>query len=82
MNKYIDINNVQVDAGDHVKLLRVSDGLLDGLPKIDQKAILEQINKKLVVESLDEHNYVELEFKGSDGHIHSIWVDPKDVEKT
>ncbi len=82
MNKYLDINSIQVNEGDHVKLLRVSEDLLDGLPKTDQKAILEQINKKLVVESLGEHNYVELEFITADGHIHSIWVDPKDIEKS
>lgn len=81
MNEYLDSNDVQINEGDYVKLLRVSEGLLKGLPKSDQKTIMEQVHKKLFVESLDVHNYVELEFTSSDGHIHSIWVNPKDVEK-
>ena len=40
--QYLDVNNNPICEGDTVKLLKVSEGLLKGLPESDQEAIIDK----------------------------------------
>ena len=77
----LDSNNNNLLNGDAVKLVKISGALIDGLPESDVTAIENQINKIMVIQSFSEHGHVELEFTDADGNMHSIWVNPKDIQK-
>jgi len=59
-----------------VILTKVPPGLLEGLPKKDQKAIREIVGKPIVFVEYDDSGRLELEFTDSEGIIHFIYVDP------
>lgn len=61
-----------------VILKSVPKGLLDGLPDEDQTAIQAAIGKPMTVVGRD-HGRTELEFTDAAGHIHTIWIDSKDI---
>lgn len=60
--------------GDPVVLGEAPRGLLDGLPKEDQRAICEIVGKPVLLNEYDEEGRAELEFTDSDGTIHLIYV--------
>jgi len=49
-------------------------GLLDDLPKEDQKAISEIVGKPVRLNEYDDDGRAELKFTDSDGGIHFIYV--------
>jgi hypothetical protein len=51
-------------------------GLLDGLPKEDQKAISEIVGKPVRLNQYGDDGRAELKFTDSDGGIHFIYVSP------
>jgi hypothetical protein len=67
--------------GDTVVLREVPRGLLDGLPKEDQKAISEIVGKPVRLNEYDDEGRAELRFTDSNGGIHFIYVSP-DVIRT
>lgn len=66
--------------GEKVVLTSVPPGLLRGLPTEDQEAISQIVGKPVTLLEYDADGRAELEFVSADGHIHSIWVDPRFIE--
>ena len=62
--------------GDNVTLCEVPQGLLDGLPKEDQRAISEIVGKAVRLNDYDDAGRAELEFIDNEGVIHFIYVNP------
>jgi hypothetical protein len=63
--------------GDMVVLERLPPGLLNGLPKRDQRAISEIVGKPVLLAGYDDDGRAELEFVDRREVCHWIWVDPK-----
>jgi len=72
----------QPKPGDTVVLTRVPHGLLDGLPKTDQKAISEIVGKPILLVGYDDDKRAELEFTDGSGVTHFIYVNAKFVKAT
>ena len=62
--------------GTFVVLKMVPQGLLSGLPDVDQEAIRAIVGQAVLLVEYDDSGRAELEFKDSEGTIHSVWVDP------
>jgi hypothetical protein len=77
----VDAHGKAIQTGDPVVLRDVPDQLLDGLPEEEQKAIRAQKNRTLKVVAFDESGYAELEFTDAGGMLHTIWVEPRCLEK-
>ncbi len=77
-----DADGTKLHVGDRVRLLNAPDELLRGLPSADQDAIKRQVGEDLVVQSFDPYGNAELEFKSDDDVVHSIWVNPKCLQKS
>lgn len=60
--------------GDAVVLTEVPPGLLEDLPMEDQRAISEIVGKPVLLRAYDDDGRAEIEFTGSDGVIHFIYV--------
>jgi hypothetical protein len=60
--------------GDTVVLRELPQGLLDGLPEEDQRAISEVVGKPVRLNEYDEAGRAELEFIDAEGQIHFIYV--------
>lgn len=63
--------------GDLVVLREIPKGLVDGLPKGDQKGISEIVGKPIRLNKYDEDGRAELEFIDRHGVIHFIYVRPE-----
>jgi hypothetical protein len=63
-----------------VALLALPRGFVDDLPDEDQRALLEQVGKPVVLNGYDEDGRAELEFADRAGTFHTIWVEPKFIE--
>jgi len=63
--------------GDFVVLEQAPEGLLRRLPESDQHAIRQILGKPVRLLAYDDHGRAELEFTGSDGTIHLIYVNPE-----
>jgi hypothetical protein len=63
--------------GDTVVLRVLPQGLLEGLPMEDQKAISEIVGKPVRLNKVDEDGRCELEFTDRLGVIHFIYVRPE-----
>lgn len=61
---------------DIVVLTEVPPGLLDNLPIEDQQAIFKIVGKPILLSDYDDYGRTELEFKGSSGVVHFIYVSP------
>jgi hypothetical protein len=66
----------KVKPGAGAALTKLPPGLLDGLPKEDQKAISEIVGKAILLAGYDADGRAELEFKDREGIIHFIYVAP------
>lgn len=62
--------------GDAVVPAEVPPGLLDDLPIEEQRAISEIVGKPVLLRAYDDDGRAEIEFTGSDGVIHFIYVSP------
>ena len=62
--------------GDSVVLKEVPQGLLEGLPKEDQRAIIAIVGKPVRLNEYDDDGKAELQFTDSGGGIHFIYVRP------
>lgn len=62
--------------GDMVVLQEVPEGLLDGLPTKDQRAISEIVGKPVRLNEYDDAGRAEIEFTDREGVIHFIYVNP------
>jgi hypothetical protein len=74
--------------GEMVVLKGIPPGLLDGLPREDQNAILALVGKPVTLVEYDEDGRAELQFDdpfdgraGDSSHTHSIWVAPECIER-
>ena len=76
-----DSRGQALQVGDVVRYLSASEDLLRGLPASDQRAIRSQVGRTMTIEGFDDYGGVELEFWVSDCECHSIWVEPRDLEK-
>src|SRR5438552_16214579 len=54
----------------------VPPGLLEGLPREDQTAIVEVVGKQVLLVGYEEDGRAELEFTDKHGTIHYIFVNP------
>ena len=57
-------------------------GFLDDLPDEDQLAISQMVGKRIQLNGYDEDGRAELEFRDSDGNLHTIWVKRTFVKST
>ena len=78
----IDVDGNSLAVGDNITLVTVTDELLNNLPTEDKTAIKNQIGKTMTIQSVDEFNNIELEFKDREDSYHFIWVNPSCVKKT
>jgi hypothetical protein len=62
--------------GDSVVLKEVPLGLLEGLPKEDQRAIIAIVGKPIRLNEYSDDGNAELQFTDSGGGIHFIYVRP------
>jgi hypothetical protein len=69
----------KLKAGEIVVLAEVPLGLLDGLPKEDQRAISNIVGKPIRLNEYDSEGRAELEFTDCDGGIHFIYVSPDTI---
>jgi len=67
--------------GDMVVLTKLPQGMLNGLPMEDQKALSEIVGKPILLREYDDAGRAELEFKDGKGVIHFIYVTPESVRK-
>jgi hypothetical protein len=67
---------VNPKPGDSVVLTVVPPGLLEGLPREDQTAIVEVVGKQVLLVGYEEDGRAELEFTDKHGTIHYIFVNP------
>ena len=64
----------KLKPGSAAVLTAIPSGLLDGLPKEDQRAISEIVGKRILLVDYDDDGRAELEFKDSQWIIHFIYV--------
>ena len=62
--------------GSRVLLTAAPPALLEGLPPEDQNAIIAAVGKPILLLRYDQDGRAELEFKDTEGVIHSVFVDP------
>jgi hypothetical protein len=67
---------VNPKPGDSVVLTVVPPGLLEGLSREDQTAIVEVVGKQVLLVGYEEDGRAELEFTDKHGTIHYIFVNP------
>lgn len=77
----LDRNDNPIVAGDSVKIIEIPARLPQGLPEEDQIAIHAQLGKTLIVQGFNQSGYAELEFADIAGHIHTIWIESRCLEK-
>ena len=70
-----------LQVGDSVVVREIPGTLLAGLPTEDQAAIAGQLGATLVLADFDEHGLAELEFLDAEKNQHTIWIDPKALER-
>jgi hypothetical protein len=80
MHEPKDIHGKVVAAGARVRLVFAPPELVSGLPEEDRAAILDVVDKELVIEGFDSYGHAELMFTDRGGRIHFIWVQPKALE--
>jgi len=71
--------NKKAKPGDAVVLIKVPPGLLDGLPREDQRAISNIVGKPVIFVGYDDDGRAELKFWETDEVGHSIFVNPRFV---
>jgi|SRR5882762_3403237 len=64
---------------DRVRFLKASAGLLRGLPRSDQQAILGAVGRVYRVRGVRATGHAELEFFAPDGTMHFVWVEPESL---
>jgi hypothetical protein len=69
----------RLQPGDSVVLTEAPFGLLEGLPREDQRAISEAVGKPIRLIGFDDDGRAELEFRDSDGVIHFIYINPNAI---
>jgi hypothetical protein len=69
-------SSVNPKPGVSVVLTGVPPGLLDGLPSEDQAAIVEVVEKQVLLVGYEDDGRAELKFTDRHGTIHSIFVNP------
>ena len=62
--------------GERVILSSAPAELLAGLPQEDQSAISDVVGKPVLLVGYDDHGRAELQFTGSNGTVHFIYVQP------
>jgi hypothetical protein len=72
----LDANGKQLGSGDRVKFLFAPEELVDGLPAADRAAIEGVVGDELELTGFDEYGHAEVDFRGTDGTSHTIWVRP------
>jgi hypothetical protein len=72
----MDPKTKRLQPGDSVVLTEAPPGLLEGLPKGDQRAISEAVGKPIRLIGFDDDGRAELELRDSDGIIHFVFVNP------
>ena len=63
-----------------VVLSALPSGFTANLPDEDQRALVEQVGKRVMLNGYDEDGRAELEFKDKKGVRHFIYLDPKFIE--
>lgn len=58
-----------------VRVDKIPDDLLRGLPDEDQKAITECVGSMLPIAGFNDENEAELEFVDGYATVHTIWID-------
>ena len=64
----------------NVVLSALPPGFIDNLPAEDQRALVEQVGKQVILNGYDDDGRAELEFKDKKGLSHFIYLDPKFIE--
>jgi hypothetical protein len=66
---------------EQVSLKALPPGFLDDLPAQDQEAIAKAVGKPITLNGYEDDGRAELEFTDTEGVIHTIYVDPKFINK-
>jgi hypothetical protein len=84
----MSVRDNRPSPGETVVLTSIPPGLLDGLPREDQNAIVAMIGKRVLLVGYDEDGRAELHFDDpfdvrtdAYSHSHSIWVAPEFIER-
>ena len=57
-------------------------GFLDHLPNKDQEAISKVVGKRITLTGYDDDGRAKLEFRDTEGEIHTIYVDPSFMKES
>ncbi len=76
---------MRLEVGDRVRLLKLEDWFFDGIPAEDVEFLRSCVGRATELIGFDEYGHAELEFVRSAGdrdyRSHTVWVDPRWVEK-
>ena len=79
--KLVDLKEKPLKKGEVVRMLEIPQDLFSKLPEAQHVALKAEVGNVHLMQGLDEHGKIELEFHDESFMPHTIWISPSCVTR-